>query len=55
METTQGLYISTVKQVHMNHTALLCQRSELRRSARRNLVMKLSGRTWVTLLSQHSC
>jgi len=37
METTQGLYISTVKQVHMNHTALLWQRSELRRPARRKL------------------
>ena len=37
METTQGLYISTVKQVHMNHTALLWQSSELRRPARRKL------------------
>ena len=37
MEATQGLYISTVKQVHMNHTALLWQRSELRRPARRKL------------------
>ena len=37
METTQGLYISTVKEVHMNHTALLWQRSELRRPARRKL------------------
>ena len=34
METTQGLYIFTVKQVHMNHIALLWQRSELRRPAR---------------------
>jgi len=38
METAQGLYIFTVKQVHMSHTALLWQRSEFRKSEQRCLV-----------------
>ena len=42
METTQGLYIFTVKRVHTNYTALLFRRSELRKPERRRLVDELA-------------